>query len=353
MNKRQIQRVLKTVFEDWLQSIDDINVKNRVMHNAIISGGSIASMLLGEKVNDFDFYFTDFETTQAVAEYYIKKFTELNPNVRIQPKLHKKELLNKRVKIVMKSIGFCSEKADAGYQYFEELPDEEGVEFLNNTFNNPVQDDEDGEDEDADTPGNLSEVDVEHDGTTRGVTTAIITGLDEVDSDALEKSEPNAPKPKYRPIFMSSNAITLANNVQLVMRFYGTPEEIHANYDFAHCTNYWTSKDKTLVLNQPALESLMSRELDYRGSKYPLCSIIRTRKFIRRGWKINAGQYLKMCFQISELDLKNPAVLEDQLTGVDTAYFIQLINRIKHDTKVDPKQEINSIYIVSLIDRMF
>src|SRR3546814_18873735 len=35
-------------------------------------------MLLGEKINDFDLYFTDHATTKAVAEYYVKSFEGKN-----------------------------------------------------------------------------------------------------------------------------------------------------------------------------------------------------------------------------------------------------------------------------------
>ncbi|HXJ41375.1 MAG TPA: hypothetical protein VNH18_18985, partial [Bryobacteraceae bacterium] len=57
--------------------------------------------------------------------------------------------------------------------------------------------------------------------------------------------------------------------------------------------------------------------------------LFRLRKFIKRGWSINAGQILKIAFQVSELDLNNLEVLEDQLTGVDVAYFVQLITKLK------------------------
>src|SRR3546814_2527635 len=89
------------------------------------------------------------------------------------------------------------------------------------------------------------------------------------------------------------------------MRFYGEADAIHENDDVVHCTNDWTSKDANLTLRQPALESLLCKELRYVGSKYPVCSVIRLRKFIRRGWVINAGQILKMMMQVSELDLTN------------------------------------------------
>lgn len=156
-------------------------------------------------------------------------------------------------------------------------------------------------------------------------------------------------KKKYRPVFLSSNAITLSDKIQLVIRFYGEPEDIHKNYDFAHCTNYWESDSCKLTLRQEALEAILAKDLIYNGSLYPVCSMIRTRKFIKRGWNINAGQYLKMAFQISELNLKDIKVLEDQLTGVDSAYFSILIDAL---TEKDEKM-INASYVASIIDRIF
>lgn len=77
--------------------------------------------------------------------------------------------------------------------------------------------------------------------------------------------------------------------------------------------------------------------------------IIRTRKFLSRGWTINAGQYVKMAMQLNDLDLKDVKVLEDQLTGVDAAYFMQLIDALKD---VEP-EKMNAAYISTIIDRIF
>lgn len=135
-------------------------------------------------------------------------------------------------------------------------------------------------------------------------------------------------KEKYAPVLLTSNAISLTNNVQLITRFVGTPEKVHKNYDFVHCTNVYIPYTDELRLNQRAIESILTKELRYMGSKYPICSVIRSRKYIKRGWTINAGQYLKMAFQISDLDLNNIDVLRDQLVGVDATYFNEFINRL-------------------------
>ena len=147
---------------------------------------------------------------------------------------------------------------------------------------------------------------------------------------------------------MSDNAITLSDKVQLVIRFYGEPSQIHNNYDYVHTFNWYDREKDELVLNQEALEALLTKTLIYKGSLYPIASIFRIRKFIQRGWSITAGQLLKIIWQINELDLKDQTVLREQLIGVDQAYMHQLINAIQeNDYKVD------STYLAKLIDEIF
>lgn len=154
---------------------------------------------------------------------------------------------------------------------------------------------------------------------------------------------------EYKPIFMSSNAITLSDKIQIVVRFYGEPEAIHANYDFIHCTCYWSSWDEKLVTPVAALTSMMSKELIYCGSKYPLCSLIRIRKFIARKWTISAGQMLKMVMQLNELDLCDVKILRDQLVGVDSAYFAQVLQELADKGK----DRVDAAYLMEIIDRIF
>lgn len=156
-----------------------------------------------------------------------------------------------------------------------------------------------------------------------------------------------------RPIRITSNAITLSNKIQIVTRFFGEVEEIHRNFDFAHCTCAWSSWDNEVFLPQKALECIINKELFYVGSLYPLCSIIRTKKYIERGYSINAGQYVKMAMQLNELDLKNIEVLEDQLTGVDTSYFQMLIEDLQSHMKEANSDKIDSNYAIELINKLF
>ncbi len=300
MKAKTIKAVLTKKHKDFIATIQDEEVRELVKKNSIITGGSIVSMLLGEQVNDFDYYFTDKKTVAAVTNYYVNKFNELNPDKDPKPVVVETE---DRVRIKIQSAGVASEGQKSEYQYFETVDPSEGTSFV-----------------------------------------------DEV-VDVLNKEKEE--KQNYRPIFLSDNAITLSGKIQLVIRFYGEPEQIHDNYDFVHAMCYWRSENNHLDLPARSLEAIITHELVYHGSKYPLASIIRTRKFIQRGWSVNAGQFLKMCLQVNELDLKDIKVLEDQLTGMDAAYFMQVIELIKKRMDEDENFKLTSAYLIEIIDRIF
>lgn len=304
MNKRIAQTILTKKFRDWNNSITDISLREDVQKHTIITGGAITSLLLNEKVNDYDIYFTDFATTLKVARYYVEQFKnshhdrpnglrDITPEIKIDD--------NARIRIFIPSEGATGENP--------ENPDLEVDDTLNTTE-------------------------------------SILESADEVNGEELDSLTQKVP---YQAVFLTDNAITLSGGIQLVIRFYGTPEDIHENFDFVHCTNYWTSHDSKLTLKSDAIESILAKELRYIGSLYPVCSFIRIRKFLKRGWYINAGQMLKICLQISELDLSNIKVLEDQLTGVDTAYFTMILDYLKKKSG----DEVDLPYLVTLVDRIF
>lgn len=291
MKTKTIRKILAGKMNKWICTVEDEELRKLLFRDTIVTGGSIASMLLGEEINDFDVYFKTKETAIAVSKYYIKKFdfgagVEAKVVEDTRKNIRGKE--EERVSIYIRSKGVAGENPD-------------------------------------------SEDDVVN---------------EHVGHVAEKKSDEE--KPAYRPIFFSENAITLSDKVQIVIRFFGTPEEIHGNYDFVHAMNYYDLAKDNLVLKQEALEALLSRTLIYRGSLYPICSMFRTKKFIERGWKISASEMLKIGWQISEIDLADIQTLREQLTGVDAAYFWELIQKLSNVGE----DSLNSSYVSKIIDRM-
>jgi len=316
---KNIQATITKKVKDWIDSIEDESLRTALTGNVIVTGGCIPSLLEDVEVNDYDVYFRTKEVTLKVANYYVDEFIKNPPkhsNNAIVGDITVKEDDDGRIKIHVQSNGVAGiDKEAYNKDESEDLPDELFLDQAQNE--NPISYIEKS------------------------------MGVKTIEGDLL-----NIPEKKYVPLFISSNAITLSNKVQLVIRFYGEPEEIHLNYDFIHCTNYWVGGK--LTLKKDALSSLMTKELRYTGSRYPLCSIIRTRKFIKRGFMCNAGQYLKMAMQLNDLDLKDVNVLEDQLCGVDVAYFQMLIEEMRQFGKnKGDENKIDTDYLMEVIDKMF
>jgi len=301
MKTKTIKKIISKKLNEWLETITDERLRREVKDNLLVSGGCITSMLLKEDVNDYDIYIQNMDVLRRLANYYCVS-----------------KVLDGRLKDT-----YLRER----FPFIFDVDVERGLgiegvdgEYASEAF---VRID------------NLKEDQIKLD-------------IPSVGEKYKVETEDSEGKKLYNVVFLSQNAISLSNDIQIVLRFNGTPEQIHKTFDFIHATNYFTFKDG-LVLNLDAMTSLITKDLRYQGSLYPLTSIIRAKKFTNRGWTIGAGEMLKIMFQISELDLTDIKVLEEQLIGVDIAYFGLLIDALR----VVPKAKISSQYINGLIDKIF
>ena len=295
MQKKTITATIMKKMTEWLATITDEKLRSDVKENLLVSGGSVCSMFLNVKVNDYDVYIKSQSVLMRLVQYYSKMYG---------------------IKIL---------NGDERARYIKELEKNynEDITGINNAYAISVRNLK---------PGQIKLFMESSKG-----------GL-KVNESATEEE-----KLKFIPLFFSPNAISLSNDIQIVCRFHGDAEAIHKTFDFIHATNYFTF-ETGLVTNLEAIESILTRQLRYQGSMYPLTSIIRMKKFLKRDWNINAGEILKIMFQISELDLTNPDVLEEQLIGVDVAYFEKLTEILRG---IEDKTKVTSGYLNTIIDKVF
>ena len=236
--EKTIDQAIKHKMNRWLKSLqikdNDDNVTNKdfieeVRDHIIVTGGAIASMLMGYMPNDYDIYFSTKEVATKVALHYIAKLPKPKNGLTRVPEIREND---NGISIYVKSAGIAGEDIDqTKYEYFEYQPAGSADKYLSGINNG-------------------------------------------------EKK-----KETYKVSSMTTNAISLTDNIQLIIRFIGEPNVIHTNYDFVHCTNYWTF-ETGVVTNKDAILSIINRELRYVGSKYPVASLFRLRKFINRGFTI-------------------------------------------------------------------
>jgi hypothetical protein len=70
---------------------------------------------------------------------------------------------------------------------------------------------------------------------------------------------------------------------------------------------------------------------------------------MQRGWYYTLGTMLKIVFDIKELDLSDPLVLEEQLVGMDIAYFNEIITLIKSEKP----ERVDATYLHKVIDELY
>ena len=272
MRSGTLKEVLRGKLKSYLVTLPE-ELRLEVAKNINICGGAIASGLIGERINDYDVYFTNIETAKKVADYYIA-LTGVDTKAIITDFTNINGVTEPRLYLRTKSDGVRA-----------------------------------------------------------------------IDVTEIAKD----PSKKFYPRFITDNAISLTDKIQLITRFTGAPDKIHSNFDYAHAMCSYNYFDNTLNVSQEALEAMLSRTLIYRGSLYPIASVFRLRKFIRRGWKITAGQILKIVFQINKLNLRDMDTLADQLTGVDLHYMSNLLERLNGKNLY----ELDHNYVCTVLDEIF
>ena len=305
--RKTIEKIVRKKMNDWLWSIGhtvrekdgftvkevvgDVDLADAVREDYFLTGGALASMLMGEEPNDYDVYLRTPAIAARLAEHYISQLPAAN-NACVSDISVKSDEGDGRVYIFVRSAGIAGDGSDLStYRYFEYGPSN-GAAFIDD----------------------------------------VVAAED---------------KGRYGVAYMTTNAVTLTDGVQIIIRFVGEPENVHSYFDYAHCTA-WFTEEGGLQVPMEALEALRTRELRYQGSLYPVCAMFRMRKFIKRGWSITAGEMLKIAWDISKLDLSDIETLRDQLVGVDSAYFRELLKIMEREGR-----PVDRSYLVELVERVF
>lgn len=279
-----IKRMLSSKISAWLATLPD-TIRGKVAQDTLVCGGAITSLMLGEMPNDYDIYFRTKETAKLVAQHYCS----LVPTNIGTPQIHETQIKD-----------------------FNGEPEERIQIYIKSSGI-------------VDIDGDIS-----------------------VDEEALEGIKVSDKREGYTTRYITSNAITLTNKVQLVIRFWGNPTEIYKNYDFVHCQASFDFSANSLDVSKETMQSVLSKTLIYNGSKYPVASLLRLRKFLSRGWRISAGQALKIGIQLRRWDTTDMVQLREQLIGVDMTYMLRFVEAIRdHEGQVDDK------YLAELIDKIF
>ena len=143
--------------------------------------------------------------------------------------------------------------------------------------------------------------------------------------------------------FESLNAMTFSRKVgrkkytvQLISRFTGDAHTIFEWFDFTITHGAYDFSKGDFVFGPRFLPDLAARRLIYSGfSKYPICAMYRTKKYMSRGYSISGATIMHIALAIVQLKISNYRELKEQLMGVDTMFLQGLLAAKSPDAPVE------------------
>lgn len=161
------------------------------------------------------------------------------------------------------------------------------------------------------------------------------------------------------PAFVSNAAVSYkekGTRFQLISKIYGTPEQIIKRFDFtiSMAALEVTDEEQEFVMHPYFLEHLAGRLLVFdRDAQYPIASLWRAVKFVKRGYHLPAMEILKMVLRCRELQLSTYNDVADQLDGVDAIYLKELTDSLRaQGGELMDEQELLGIVQGSLQEKL-
>ena len=149
-------------------------------------------------------------------------------------------------------------------------------------------------------------------------------------SEALKLALLNAPRDDKT--IDTDSALSLISNghrVQLVKVITGAPQNVIETFDFTVCQAAYQFYDG-FFFGKDFFQHLAQRRLVFNvAAEYPICSLYRLAKFVKRGFHFSGIDAIKLGLRIQALDISDVKELRRQLMGIDTLFLKELTDSLK------------------------
>jgi hypothetical protein len=119
-------------------------------------------------------------------------------------------------------------------------------------------------------------------------------------------------------------------------------EELFLKFDFTICQAAYNFNTKEMILGENFLKHLSQRRLVFNtNTEYPLASLFRVKKFMKRGFNISGTDMIKIGLKVHSLNIYNYQELKKQILGVDTLFLKELLDTLQSDEYAEKKYEFD------------
>lgn len=136
---------------------------------------------------------------------------------------------------------------------------------------------------------------------------------------------------------------------------FGDPKTIFSYYDFTVCMAAYRfredGKDEGFAFGDDFFKHIGQRRLVFHtGTLFPICSMLRVMKYIKKGFFITGMEILKIGLSIHALKMETYADLRRQLQGIDTAFLSDLTTSMKEGEPLGAREYIKEEFMTILED---
>lgn len=107
--------------------------------------------------------------------------------------------------------------------------------------------------------------------------------------------------------------------IQLIKRFYGTPQEILSKFDFTICQVCYVPKTDTFYLHRNFHAHVEEKQIVMNPNMpFPLATINRVAKYISKGYELSDIQAMILAILINKVKLENHSELVESIVGMES-----------------------------------
>ena len=103
---------------------------------------------------------------------------------------------------------------------------------------------------------------------------------------------------KFHVKLITENSVNLSDKIQLIIKFVGDPMFVIEKFDWQHIKSWYSCKAEKLHLTSDVYQLICEKELIYTGSEYPLSSMMRLKKYIKKGWSVSNATMLHIALDM-------------------------------------------------------
>lgn len=171
--------------------------------------------------------------------------------------------------------------------------------------------------------------------------------------DALERAicMNAAADPAISKVSRSDNATTITWErgskkycVQIVRKVFGDPVCIlEEHFDFTVTMGAFVFSSGLFAMSDRFLIDLAKRDLVFVHSQYPICSLHRVSKYLRKGFTFKGSSAILLGLAIAQLEISSYQQLKEQLMGIDTLLLVGLLESLDESVAFDMAKTISLV----------